>query len=86
MLETNIGRSSNLALASLPGFILPSDISASSRYYREDIGEPNFVLNKDSTINVPDRPGLGIEINYKNLDRFTVKKEVFRMSGYNSSL
>jgi len=78
MLETNIGRASNLALASLPGFILPSDISASSRYYREDIGEPNFALNKDSTINVPSEAGLGIEINHENLARFTLKKEVFR--------
>jgi O-succinylbenzoate synthase len=78
MLETNIGRASNLALASLAGFILPSDISASSRYYEEDIAWPNFVLNRDSTINVPSEPGLGIEINHKNLDSFTVKKEVFR--------
>ena len=62
MLETNIGRAANIALASLPNFALPGDISASARYYREDIATPNFVLNDDSTITVPTAPGLGVEI------------------------
>ncbi|HEX2697754.1 MAG TPA: o-succinylbenzoate synthase, partial [Anaerolineales bacterium] len=53
MLETGIGRASNLALASLPGFTLPGDISASDRYYRRDITNEKFSLNKDSTIDVP---------------------------------
>jgi O-succinylbenzoate synthase len=77
MLETNIGRASNIALASLPGFTLPGDISASSRYYAEDIADPPFVLNPDSTISVPTGAGLGVRINQKNLERFTVKREVF---------
>lgn len=77
MLETNIGRASNLALASLPGFSLPGDISASSRYYAEDIADPPFVLNPDSTITVPTAPGLGVNVNQRNLERFTVKQEVF---------
>jgi len=76
MLETNIGRASNLAIASLAGFTIPSDISASSRYYIEDIAEPSFVLNTDSTINVPNKPGLGIEVNHKNLDSFTIKRKI----------
>ena len=62
MLETNIGRAANVALAALPNFALPGDISASARYYREDVAEPNFVLNPDSTIMVPTAPGLGVEI------------------------
>jgi O-succinylbenzoate synthase len=62
MLETNVGRAANLALASLPNFSLPGDISASARYYRQDIAEPNFVLNQDSTISVPKKPGLGVHI------------------------
>lgn len=62
MLETNIGRSVNLALAALPNFSLPGDISASARYYRQDIAAPNFVLNDDSTITIPDLPGLGVDI------------------------
>ena len=77
MLETNIGRASNIALASLPGFTLPGDISASSRYYAEDIADPPFVLNPDSTLSVPTGTGLGVQVNQKNLDRFTVKREVF---------
>ncbi len=76
MLETNIGRASNLALASLPGFTLPGDISATSRYYAEDIADPPFVLNPDSTISVPTGPGLGVQVNQKNLERFTVKRKV----------
>jgi O-succinylbenzoate synthase len=77
MLETNVGRASNMALATLPGFTLPGDISASSRYYAEDIADPPFVLNPDSTISVPTAPGLGVEVNLKNLERFMVKREVF---------
>jgi o-succinylbenzoate synthase len=71
MLETGVGRASNLALASLPGFSLPGDISASSRYYEEDITNERFELNPDSTITVPDRPGLGVTINQEALSRAT---------------
>jgi O-succinylbenzoate synthase len=76
MLETNIGRASNVALASLPGFTLPGDISATARYYAEDIADPPFVLNADSTLTVPTGPGLGVQVNQRNLERFTVKREV----------
>lgn len=62
MLETNVGRAGNVALATLPNFQLPGDISASARYYRQDIAEPNFVLNPDSTISVPMAPGLGVQV------------------------
>jgi O-succinylbenzoate synthase len=78
MLETNIGRASNLALASLPGFSLPGDISASDRYYAVDIAEPSFTLNADSTIDVPAGPGLGVHVNSEAMDRFTLRKEIFR--------
>jgi o-succinylbenzoate synthase len=50
MLETGIGRASNLALASLPNFVLPGDISASDRYYARDVTHERFALNSDSTI------------------------------------
>jgi O-succinylbenzoate synthase len=76
MLETNIGRASNVALATLAGFTLPGDISASARYYAEDIADPPFVLNPDSTLSVPTAPGLGVKINQRNLERFTVRREV----------
>ncbi len=79
MLETNIGRASNLALASLPGFTLPGDISASDRYYEIDIAEPSFVLNADSTIDVPKGPGLGVWVDQEALDRFTLRMESFKV-------
>lgn len=77
MLETGIGRASNLALASLPGFTLPGDISATDRYYREDIAEPRFTLNPDSTISVPDGAGLGVEIVPDSLERYTIRRGSF---------
>ena len=77
MLETGIGRAANLALASLPGFTLPGDISASDRYYAEDIAWPRFSLNADSTINVPTGRGLGVEVDLEALGRVTVRKQTF---------
>jgi O-succinylbenzoate synthase len=76
MLETGIGRASNLALASLPGFTLPGDISASDRYYDPDIAEPRFALNADSTLDVPERPGLGVTVNIELLERLMLRTEV----------
>lgn len=74
MLETGVGRASNLAIASLPGFVLPGDISASDRYYQQDITCERFTLNPDSTINVPTAPGLGVTIDEDALARFTTTK------------
>jgi O-succinylbenzoate synthase len=74
MLETGVGRASNLALASLPGFVLPGDISASNRYYKEDLTKEQFVLNLDSTINVPHAPGLGVNINYNTLAKHALSR------------
>ena len=72
MLETGVGRAANLALASLPGFTLPGDISATDRYYLEDITQQRFQLNPDSTIDVPWEPGLGITLDPAALRRATV--------------
>ncbi len=74
MLETGVGRASNLALASLPGFVLPGDISASDRYYARDITNERFTLNSDSTITVPNGPGLGVTIDEEALAEFTLSK------------
>ncbi len=79
MLESGIGRAGNIALASLPNFTLPGDISASKRYYKEDIVEPAFELNPDGTITVPVKPGIGVEVAMDKLERVTVRKEVFKM-------
>jgi O-succinylbenzoate synthase len=62
MLETGIGRAHNVALASLPGFTLPGDISASARYFHQDIVDPPFVVNGDGTMTVPTGPGLGVAV------------------------
>ena len=74
MLETGVGRASNLAIASLPGFTLPGDISASDRYFPRDITHEHFTLNPDSTIDVPDAPGLGVTIDEEALQSFTLAK------------
>ncbi len=80
MLETGVGRAGQLALASLPGFTLPGDISATERYYIDDVARPDFVLNKDdSTITVPSKPGLGVEIDYKRLAKTTLRHDSFRL-------
>jgi O-succinylbenzoate synthase len=73
MLETNVGRAGNLALAALPNFTLPGDISASARYYARDVAAPNFVLNPDSTITVPNQPGSGVEIDPAALARVRLR-------------
>lgn len=62
MLECGIGRAGNVALASLPAVTLPCDISATDRYFTEDITEPPFALNPDSTIDVPPGPGIGVDV------------------------
>lgn len=74
MLESGIGRAGNVALASLSNFTLPGDISASKRYYKEDIVEPEFVVNPDGTMNVPTGPGIGVAVNMEMLEKVTVKK------------
>jgi o-succinylbenzoate synthase len=70
MLETGLGRAANLALASLPNFTLPGDISASDRYYTRDITAP-FRLGPDGTMPVPTGPGLGVEPSPDVLEEVT---------------
>lgn len=68
MLETGIGRAHNLALASLPNFRYPADLSASDRYWHRDVVTPPITLQADGTIAVPGRAGLGVDIDEKYLD------------------
>ena len=75
MLETGIGRAANLALASLPGFTLPGDTSASDRYFQEDLLAEPFTLAGDGTLPVPSGPGLGVQVDPRRLDRATVLME-----------
>ncbi|MFH1632871.1 MAG: o-succinylbenzoate synthase [Chloroflexota bacterium] len=74
MLETGVGRAANLALASLPNFTLPGDISATDRYYAQDITGQRFTLNPDSTITVPDSPGLGVTLDRGAVERYTIAR------------
>ena len=71
MLETNVGRACNVALASLPNFLLPGDISASARYFHRDIASPDFIVSASSTVAVPRGPGLGIEVSLAALRAVT---------------
>ncbi len=74
MLETGIGRAINVALASLPNFRLPGDISANDRYFARDIVHNPFHLNPDSTLTVPTAPGSGAIVDEEYLDEVTVER------------
>ena len=74
MLETGVGRAANLALASLPDFLLPGDISATDRSYAQDITQERFTLNTDSTIDVPTGPGLGVSIDHDAVKKYMVRE------------
>jgi O-succinylbenzoate synthase len=78
MLETGIGRACNVALATLPNFTLPGDISASGRYWAEDIVEPPFTLARGGTISVPTRWGLGVRVKVDLVERLTMRREMLR--------
>jgi len=75
-LETGIGRAHNVALASLPGFTLPGDISGSARYFHRDIVEPAFEVNTDGTMTVPAGPGIGVQVVMDRLDAATLRRAV----------
>jgi O-succinylbenzoate synthase len=78
MLESGIGRAHNVALASLPGFSLPGDISASRRYFERDVVAPPVEVAKDGTVAVPTSPGLGFEVDVAFLESRTEAVERLR--------
>lgn len=78
MLESGIGRAHNVALASLPGFTLPGDISGSRRYFERDVIVPPVEVAKDGTVAVPTSPGLGFEVDVAFLERRTESVERLR--------
>lgn len=75
MLESGIGRAHNVALASLPGFTLPGDLSASRRYWEEDIVEPEFEM-VDGTLSLPPGPGIGVVPREDRIRSLAVRHEV----------
>lgn len=70
MLETAVGRAVNVHLASLPAFTLPGDISATDRYWQEDIADPPFTLNPNSTISVPTAAGIGVQVDLGRVAKY----------------
>jgi o-succinylbenzoate synthase len=78
MLEAGIGRSHNIALSTLENFSLPGDVSASARYWREDIVEPEITVSSGGEIAIPDSPGRGYEVRTDLIEQLTVRKELIR--------
>jgi len=78
MLEAGIGRAHNIAMSTLPNFKLPGDVSASSRYWKEDIIEPPVTVSDRGTINVPQAPGRGFEVKEDLIKKLTVREETLR--------
>jgi O-succinylbenzoate synthase len=77
MLESGVGRAHNVALASLPNFKLPGDLSPSARYWTQDIVEPEWTMDADGMVRVPlDRPGIGVTVSADRVDALTVRCEV----------
>lgn len=76
MLESGVGRAHNVALASLEGFTLPGDISASRRYWERDIVDPEFEVH-DGQMRVPTGPGIGVEPDRDRIAALTVRKATF---------
>jgi o-succinylbenzoate synthase len=75
MLESGIGRAHNIALSTLPNFILPGDVSASARYWEHDIIEPEVQVTPQGTIKVPQGPGIGFTPLAERIEKLTVAKE-----------
>jgi O-succinylbenzoate synthase len=80
MLECGIGRAHNIAVSTLPGYTLPGDVSASARYWVEDVIEPEVKVTPQGTIRAPQIPGLGYHVRTDLVERWTVEKETFRPS------
>lgn len=82
MLESGIGRAHNIHLTTLRNFRFPNDLSASKRYYVQDLIEPPVDITPQGTIRVPDSPGIGVSVQEKRIRKATLQHEVFRSSDY----
>src|SRR5215469_1037608 len=77
MLESGVGRAYNVALASLPNFKLPGDLSPSARYWERDIVTPEWTMDADGMVRVPrDRPGIGVDVDVDRVEHLTVRHQV----------
>jgi len=80
MLESGIGRAHNIAMSTLPGFILPGDVSASERYWAEDIIEPPVTVSRQGTIKATTTPGIGYEVNEARIEALTTRRETVHLN------
>ena len=80
MLEAGIGRAHNIALSTLPGFTLPGDVSASARYWEEDIIEPPVTVSREGTIKAPTGHGIGYGVNEPRIEALTVRRETVHLT------
>jgi O-succinylbenzoate synthase len=77
MLEAGIGRAHNIALSTLAGFSMPGDVSASARYWQEDIIEPAVIVTPQGLITPLEAPGIGYSVNVERVNSLTVRSESF---------
>jgi len=75
MLESGIGRAANIALSTLPNFVMPGDVSASKRYWKKDVLTTPVEVSPDGLITVPEGPGFGFDVDHAFLDSITVRQE-----------
>jgi len=85
MLESGVGRAHNIAMSSLPAFTLPGDVSASQRYWDEDIIDPEVEVSSAGMIRVPARPGLGYRVRRDRVESLTVRLQTFRASALSAA-
>jgi O-succinylbenzoate synthase len=78
MLEAGIGRAHNIAMSTLPNFTLPGDVSASKRYWDQDIIEPEVEVTPQGTIRVPTTPGLGYRVKRDLVERLTAREREWK--------
>ena len=78
MLESGIGRAHNIAMSTLKGFTLPGDVSASKRYWHEDIIEPEVEVAPHGTIIAPEKPGIGFDVRRERIEQIAVRTAVVR--------
>jgi O-succinylbenzoate synthase len=75
MLESGVGRAHNIAMSTLPGFVMPGDVSASERYWEEDVIDPPVTVSERGTIKPPEGPGIGYEVDERRVESLAVRRE-----------
>jgi len=78
MLESGIGRAHNIAISTLAGYTMPGDVSASKRYWHEDIIEPAVEVSPEGTITAPDGPGIGFEVRRDRIEKVSERRTAIR--------